>query len=377
MRAARLVILLIRRSPFRAAMLAVIVAVCAVVFSLVSELSRVSQQGLDSAILRDRGMLGSYTVSLGDSGVPQQDGYTVVARAAESLGMYVWGFAEVMPPVRSECPPFDEVGDVSLQVLWERPGVPRELPYGHISGVETRWCIDGQAIPDRALFLPDGDQQRIYGVDLYIHPDYRELVALSTTAPVGARYTVVSGIGEDRTAALREALVDELDAVAVRSGRSAQAEVVVGRIDQDGANVRQAAGGIALVYDVIRWGVLGLSGIALVTVQTLAARQRGWFYGLLTSLGARRRRLALVVALDTGVVAAAGLATAVAVLALADGTIASFAREAFGVEATGVDWGSLGTLAVGIALVALLAAIAPAVIIARRDPLAVLEAPRD
>ena len=358
-------------------MLAAIVAVCAVVFSLVSELSRVSQDGLDSAILRDRGMLGSYSVSLGDAGVPTGERYAVVASAAEAVGMRVWGYAEVLPPVRSECPPYDEVGAVSLQVLWERPGVPRELPYGQVAGVSTQWCIDGQSIPAASLFLPQGDQQRVYGTSLYIHPDYRDLVALSTTEPIGMRFTVVSGVAEDRMAVLREALVNRLRDDAARDGRSAQAEVVVGRIDQDGANVMEAAAGIALVYDVIRWGVLGLAGIALVTVQTLTARQRGWFYGLLTALGARRRTVAAVVALDTVTVSLAGLAMAVIVLALGDDTIAQFGRDAFGVDATGLDWGAIGTLAAGVASITMLAAVAPAVVIARRDPLDVLEAPRD
>ncbi|MFV0634279.1 FtsX-like permease family protein [Demequina sp.] len=375
MKVSRLVALLIRRSPFRAMMLAALIAVCSVVFSLVSELSRVSTEGLDAAIFQDNGYLGTYSVSLAGVPLTIEDQFDVVDRAAESLDMSVWRYSEVLPEVESECPPFDQVGRRSLQVMWERPGVPAELDFGHIEGVNAEWCIDGQSIPKDALFAPSSDEEAIYGAQLYIDPAYANLVALSTTDPITYGFYVVSGREDDQVDALRFAVLDEVASLAEASGYAPS--VVIGRVDSAEVNVRDAADGIALVYDLIRWGVLLLAGLALMTVQMLSARQRGWFQGLLIALGAGRARVVALVALDTAIVAVAGLVLAVITLGALSDPVASFAEQSLQVQARSLSATSLVPLGFGIASVAAIAAVGPALMVVRRDPLAVLEAPRD
>ena len=107
----RLVLLLAKRSPLRPLSLVILTAIATVVFVLVSDLSRVSQEGLDQAIVAENGVHGSFVVTL-DSGLGLTDRaeYALVGQAARDAGVEQRGYFEDMPSTRSECPPFQAVG---------------------------------------------------------------------------------------------------------------------------------------------------------------------------------------------------------------------------------------------------------------------------
>lgn len=359
-------------------MLMVLVAVSIVIFALVSELSRVSQEGMDDAITRDTGLRGSYTVAF-DVGLQmtQRQQYTAIMQIAGAMHLSLWGYFEELPEVQSECPPFEQVGKQQLRVLWKAPGVPFGLPYGHISGIDTEWCINGQHIPASALFLADSDERSIYGDRLYISPYYRNLILLNTLGPANTVYTVVSGNDDDITEELRQAAIAVATPAAQAVGADAEAGTMVARKDRLGQNVKDAAAGAAITYGVIGWGVIILAALALLVMQTSYVRQRMWFYGLVQSLGASNSRIAALLLIDGAAIIAAGAAVAVGLLWLGEGTIRDFAKSAFGVDAHVLSGALIPRLAIGIVLILAIATTAPLAIALRRDPLAVLEAPRD
>lgn len=378
MRPVRLAALLLRRSPLRAIMLTVLVAVSIVIFALVTELSRISQQGIDDAIVRDNGLRGSYTISF-DPGLQLTDEqqYEAVTHAAHKLKLTLWGFSEQLPAVESECPPFQQTGEQNLRVLWTKPGVPFDLPFGHISGADTEWCVNGQSIPASALFLANDREKSVYGDHLYISSYYRNLILLSTLGPIRDTYTVVSGSDTDISGQLRQAVTAAAATSAQQTGNDAAAGIVVLRADRNGQNVKDAAAGLSVTYGVIAWGVIILAALALLVMQTSYVRQRLWFYGLMQSLGATYRRVTAILLIDAAAVITTGLALALVTLWAADSTISEFAHHAFGVQAHTISGALIPKLAIGCAIILTVATAAPVAITLRRDPLDVLEAPRD
>lgn len=378
MRPLALASILMRRSPVKSVSLVLLLVVSIVVFALVSELSRVSQSGLDSAIEKDQGLRGSYSVTLDRAlQMSAQEEFGVAEAAASDAGFHVWGYAEDLPTITSECPPFESVGPQSMRVLWQAPGVARDLPFGDTGALQTSWCLDGQEIPASALYLPDADMQAVLGSRLYLNSQYRDVVLLSTTQPTARSYIVVTGNDSDASAALADSVMRLVETRAHAVDIDASAAVVVARLDSAGANVRSASNGIALVYNIIRWGVLTLAGLGLLVVQLLAVRQRSWFYGLARAIGARPRAIGALLAGETIAVLVAALAISVGVLALTQGLVAGFAYQAFQVEAHVLTASTLRTLAWGLAGVLAIATGIPTIAVLRRDPIDVLEAPRD
>lgn len=377
MKGARLSWLLMRRSPARAIMLVLLVAVSVAVFALVSELSRVSRVGLDSALTRDAGTLGSYSVVFDPSaGLGSSREYDVVLRVADDLGMELTAYWEDLPAVRSECPPFEELGEQEMRVLWKAPGRPYPLTFGQ-ADIDTRWCLDGQVVPPEALFLASESERSVYGSRLYLREEYRNLVLLATTGPVRRGYTVVSGTAQGQTDAVRASVLTHLRDYEASEGRDLGPSVTVRRIDQESAFVREAAAGVGTTYGVIGWGVVLLAALALVVVQTSHVRQRVWFYGLMRSLGADVRRVAMLLVVDAGLVIVGGGLVAVVALMLVRRPVEDFAKTAFGVEAELLSTQVWPQLALGGAILLGAGVLVPLVTVLRRDPLEVLEAPRD
>jgi hypothetical protein len=359
-------------------MLTVLVAVAIVVFSLVSELSRVSQQGLDEAIVKDAGLRGSYQVTLDPSlEISPSQAFATVMHVADGMQLSLWGYWQDMPSVTSECPPYEKVGPQQLRILWQRPSVPFDLPFGQTNGLDTQWCIDGQTIPASALYVPDASSQAVYGTRLYLRSDYANLVLLSTLAPVTYGYVLVSGDPVDQSERVREAVIAAFAPAAEASGIDLAADVTVRRLDQSDQNVLAASNGVAVTYGVIGWGVLVLAGLALLVVQVSNVRQRSWFYGLARALGARGRRIGALLGLEAGLVLVAGSAIAIAILLVAAGPVNRFADAAFGVDAHVLNPALLPKLAVGMATLLVVTTVVPLAQVLRRDPLEVLEAPRD
>lgn len=377
-RAVRLSLLLMRRSPTRAIMLVILLSVAIVVFALVAELSRVSKEGIDEAIVRDSGQRGSYTVSFDPSlRIPPQLQYEMVQQVATSLNLTVWAYWEDMPAVKSECPPYERIGEQSLRVLWKRPGVPFDLPFGKISGIDTQWCIGGQGIPAQALFAPDQKEQGVFGAKLYIRSEYQQLVELSTLGDIKRGFTVLSGHDMPMETLIKDGLIERAKPAVALVGVDPDSNLQVTRSDNKGQQTRHAADGLGVTYNVIGWGTIVLAGLAVVVIQTSHIRQRLWFYGLLQSFGATNRRLAGILLADGIAVIAVGTALALGVLRLGQNAVYEFARSAFGVHANVLSAELLPRLLVGLAVILAMSTVIPLTHALRRDPLDVLEAPRD
>lgn len=378
MRTLRLSLMLTRRSPFRAVMLALLIAVAIVVFAVITELSRVSQDGLDDAIVRDVGLRGSYQVFVQpDLPVTTEAAFEATASVASDLGMTVWGYWEDMPAVQSECPPFEQVGKQQLRILWKSPGVVFQLPFGNTADLDTRWCITGQTIPQDALFVPGPDQIAIYQHHVYVRSDYRNLILLSTLGPINRGFIIVSGDDNDITDQVRTAIDAKFTTMLAGSGTDPTSGISVARIDQKGQNVRQAANGISTTYNVIGWGVMLLAGLGLTLMQATNARQRSWFYGLARALGASGPRITAVLAVDTLIVLVGGVCLAMLTLLATNGTVHDFALSAFGVDANVLSPALIPRLVIGLVALLTVTTVVPLVHTMRRDPLEVLEAPRD
>lgn len=377
-RSLRLAVVLARRSPFRIVMLTALTTVAIVIFALVSELARVSQEGLDSAIVQDSGLHGSYEVSL-DSSLQASDATVDEAarHTAAGLGASVWGQWVDLPETRSECPPFEQVGEQSLRVLWRAPGIPFDLPFGDTGGIDTVWCIDGQQIPPDALYFPDADHQAVYGTRLYLRGDYQDLVLLSTTGPLRRGFIVVTGQDQDLSDEVHSLALETIAPLAASTEVDPGPRVTVQRIDQENASVRDASRGVGVTYGVIGWGVLALAGIALVAVQAIVTRQRSWFYALARSMGAGTWRIGAMLSADTLLVLLASSAASLAVLTVAQPTVRDFADRAFGVDAHVLNLDVAVTLAVGLGLIFGATVVTSLIGTVRRDPIAVLESPRD
>lgn len=377
-RIARLAFTLTRRSPFRVAMLSGLTAIAIIVFALVSELSRVSRQGLDEAIVQDSGLRGSYQVTFDSSlQIDDANAFDAVDAVAQALDLDLWGFWQDSPDIRSECPPYEQMGEQSLRFLWRAPSEPFSLPFGQVSGIDTSWCIGGQEIPESALFLPGDEDRAVFGSRLYVDPQYWDLVMLSTLGPVRRGFILTSGSDAQLASSIQSAIEVQIQPIAARDQVDASSVVTVARLDLDSANVQDASKGIAITYGLISWGVLTLAGIALLAVQVIVARQRSWFYGLARALGATRRQIAILLSVDAALVLLAASALASLVLGLSQTTVKSFAATAFGVEATVMSARTAVALVLGLTTIFITVAIASTAVVVRRDPLETLEAPRD
>ena len=150
-----------------------------------------------------------------------------------------------------------------------------------------------------------------------------------------------------------------------------------GQFGQDAANITAAAAGRGTVYDFIRWGVLVLAAIALATVQALVVRQRAWFYGLMTAIGASKRRIIALLSFDTLLVTLVGLLISGTALVAVSDTLREFSITTFQVEMKIGSGAMIPSLLAGIAVSSVIAILVPVSIISKRDPYAVLEAARD
>jgi hypothetical protein len=374
----RLATILTRRSPVRISMMVLLVATSLVVFVLVTDLSRVSQEGLDAAITREHGLADTYRVRIASElGWGATQASRVVDEVAASFGADVGRRYIDLPPTASECPPFDLVGELSLRVMWEPDGRAAELPYGTSDEVDTEWCIAGARIPDAAIFFATPAERMLYGEQVFLHPAYYDVVYHATYEPVTLGWLVVAPNSIDIQDELNDAFVARADDEAERSGRSAVDLVQVVRAFDDAVGIRTASDGIATVYNVIRWGVLALAGLALAGLEIVIAQQRAWLFGLAAAFGATRARIAAFLAVEIALVVGAGTALGVGFLAVAQGTIVTFARDAFQVVADPLALENLVMALLGMTTVVISVTCTAAVGVLRRDPLEVLEAARD
>lgn len=228
-----------------------------------------------------------------------------------------------------------------------------------------------------AVFVPNYKQTSVYGSVLYVNPEYRELLYLSTLGPISVSAIVTSEADGDLQNVIRKAVLSEVAHEAALYGIDPQGMFTVKKFGQDAANITAAAAGIGTVYDFIRWGVLVLAAIALATVQALVVRQRSWFYGLMTAIGASKRRIIALLSFDTLLVTLVGLLISGTALVAVSDTLREFSITTFQVEMKIGSGAMIPSLLVGIAVSSVIAILVPVYIVSKRDPYAVLEAARD
>lgn len=353
-------------------LLALLVAVGMTVFLVVTELSRVSAEGLEDAIEEDAGATGSYNLSLrSDFGLGPEELARQIDEAVAPYAARPPVLIEALPPIRPECPPFENLGIQFLLILRDGSGLPFDVPFGQDLPFETQLCFDGQVIPYDAIYLPTRSEQNQWGMGVVIDPAYRELAAMSTTDQIAYSALIVTGRQVDMTIELAESLESHFREDALRYGVES-VTTFHSRLD-GGSNIRTASEGVGIVYGIIRWGVLILGGLGLLVAEMIVVRNRTWFFGLARAVGARGRHIAALIVLDVLLVLLAGTLLAVALTAATQPTADAFAWDAFGINVRLLHPSAVPQLLLGTLLVLILASVYPALTATRQDPLDVLE----
>lgn len=354
-------------------LLTTLVAIATLVFLGVQELSRASSEDLDEAMASDLGTLGSYRIELSpDLGLTISQSLALVHEAVDPLGWQDLQLAVELPALHPECPPFRQLGTLSVAVLMDASGRP--LPFDGSTGlpVNSDLCLAGLVIPRDALREPTDQEAKLYGANLFLDPDFESEARLISTDPVHLSIGIVTRRAADDTAALNARLAATFADAAAIAGLSGDEATTVIRAD-DGLQVRSAANGIKLVYGLIGWGVLTIGGLGLLVAELIVLRDRNWFFGLARAVGARKNAVAGLIAMDIAIVLLAGLGLAVVTALIAAPAIDAFGRASFQTGLQLVRPSGLVPLAAGGLVMLLLGAAYPAWRVTRLDPLEVLE----
>ncbi len=374
MRTARLVAASLRRSWGRALLLALLTALSIVVLCVVSELSRQSTAGLDSAIEAETGgATGTYTLTLASTlGSTPADLARRVAAATASVRVHPLVVVAELPALRLDCPPGrpEQEEALPLVVVYDADLRPADLPYG--KDLAGSRCLAGTQVDPAGLYQPTPAQQHAWGAGLALHPDLADTAALSSAGPIRWSFVMTTGRSEELGDQLATVVDHELGPEAQRNGESLDHVLSTRRVDS-GDGIRAASEGIALVYRLIGWATVLLAALGLLVSQSILVGQRMWFFGLMRAIGAPRRQIAALVLLDVAVVLAAGFTLATAALAALQPLAASMASTLFGVEADLLRWSGLPALAGSAVLILAVAGIHPARKATRGDPVDVLE----
>lgn len=372
-RLARLAVRFNWASRAKFTLLVVLVAVGMTVFLVVTELSRVSSEGLDDAISEDVGETGTYMIAISSSfGL---DTATLAGKVETALAPFSARplvMIEVMPPITPECPPYEALGSQPILIVRDSTGKPANIPFGDELPIDTQICFDGQQIPATGVYIPSQSEQTRWGTGLVVATAYERLVAVSTTDPITYRFSVVTQRQSDMRAVLDAAVKQGLDDDAHRYGIDLSDSVFVHRVDT-GESIRSASNGIKLVYTIIGWGVLILGGLGLLVSEMIVVRDRTWFFGLARAVGARSKHIAGLIFADILLVLVAGTALAILISIAVQPAADSFAQDAFQIQVSLIRPSTVPRLLAGALLVLLVAGAYPAFIATRQDPLDVLE----
>lgn len=370
---AGLAVKLARAGRVRLVLSVLMVALAMTVFLVVTQLARVGSQGLDDAIDNASGVEGTYSVETQSTfGLGREEFLQRVVRSLDRLSAapltYVVGYPDVQP----ECPPYDVLGSGMVRFVYAANGSPYPLHFGGRLPVDTEVCLAGAAVPASAIFVATPADKDRWGDGLTLAAEYESSAALMTDEPVAYRFVVTTGRA-DSIPAVREALVADLGSTATRFGVALdETTVSVNRLDRN-EQVRAASRGVKTIFGVLGWGVLLLGALGLLVSQLIVVRDRMWFFGLSTALGARRSHIALLVCVEVLATVVLGVLTAI-LLAWASQPLANrIARSAFDTDARLVSGTVLPQLVLGAVLVLVVASAWPAYRATTQDPLDVLE----
>lgn len=376
MRVMRLLLLAVKISAgakLKSYLLTTLIAVASLVFLGVQELSRVSSTNLDDAVAHDLGSVGTYRIEPSpELGMDRAHVLRLVSDAVAPLAPTRIQVAEVLPAVRPDCPPYDQIGHVSTAVLLNLDGSPTVFEPKEVEEVDFDLCLAGLVIPREAVREATPSEARMVAAPLILDPRYAAAVRLSSTDPVHYQIGVITGHTADQGDILRANLRAAFDEPATQAGIDLDASFLISRTD-DGDQVRTATQGIKLVYAIIGWGVLLVSGLGLLAAELLVLRDRTWFFGLSRAVGARKSAIAGLIVIDILTVLMLGIAIALLLATVAAPLVETFGQSSFGASLQLVRPRGLVTLGAGAALMLVLGSAYPAWRATRLDPLDVLE----
>lgn len=361
------------RSRLKFLLLTTLISIGVLVFLSVTELSRASSVDLADAIEGDLGATGTYRIEPStDLGLPARELLDVLRPVAARFSDLPLRAARRLPPVHPECPPYDQIGHVAAVVLLDQDGRPTPFGPGATPGDVADLCLAGMVVPQGSLREATPHERNSFGASLVLDPTYERAVQLTSTRRSALTVELTTGRAEDQLDAIISATKAALEDSAGRASVPLQTAVVVTRADT-GASVRAASDGIALVYTLIGWGVLLISGLGVLVAELIVLRDRTWYFGLARAVGARKGDVAWLVLADIVLVLIAGFALALLIAIVTEPAVESFGRAAFQTDLRPIQAAALLRLALGALLILLLAGAYPAWRATRLDPLDVLE----
>ncbi len=365
-------------SKLKFVLLSALLTIGVLVFLSVSELSRASTDDLSEAIESDLGEAGTYRFDFSpDLGLSGPAVLGVAQTALTPFTSRPLRAALRLSSVHPECPPYDQIGEVSPAVLLDASGRPTEFDPtvgdAQVAGL-TRddLCLAGLVVPRNAVRAATRVESQNFGAALIIDPAYERAVELTSTTPATLVAVMTTGRTPDQSDEIRAALTAALAGPAALASIHPDSAVVVTRGDT-GASVRSASEGIRLVYGLIGWGVLLVSGLGVLIAELIVLRDRTWYFGLVRAVGARRSDVAALVVADIVLVLVAGFGMAALIAELASPLISSFGQTAFQTQLTILRAAAVPKLIVGAIVVLVLGGAYPAWRATRLDPLDVLE----
>lgn len=361
------------RSKLKFALLTLLITISTLVFLGVAELSRASTANLDAAIESDLGVAGTYRVEpTTELGLTSEQLLQVVRGVASRFTRQPIQAAVKFPAVRPECPPFNQLGDVSAAVLLDSAGRPIPFITKGKRLFDADLCLAGLVVPRTALREATAYEKNSIDASIVVDSLYERQLRLIDPQPPQYTIVITTGVARDQSAELRNALTSALSQAAGRASIDPANAVVVARADS-GDSVRSASNGIRLVYALIGWGVLVIGGIGVLVAELIVLRDRTWFFGLARAVGARRWIVAWLILADILIVMAAGLGLAIVAGLASAPSVADFGRSAFQVDLQVLRPAALPGLAAGLAFVLVVGGAYPAWRATRLDPLDVLE----
>jgi hypothetical protein len=377
-RLGRLAVLAARRlgaSRGRSALVAAIVAVSVLIFTLVQALADASTADLDEAIAEDLGTEGRYELSVPtDVGLSTTDLGRVVEDVARQSGAVALVVLAEQGTRQVACPSVDLPGE-ERQVLVLLAAERAEALASPNEPEGGPWCVGGVVVPDGGA--ADLDLRLPLLLDpppLVLHRSLADDADAMLGAP-GRLIALLQVDGDhDQTSALAARLEAALAEPAMRHGTPEgwQDRLAVSRLDT-GASIREAGEAVGLVYRLLGWGVLLLGAAAVLVAQLVDGQNRRAAFGLARVVGARSSDLVALVVAEVALVVLGGVAVATGVAVAVRPALSRWSLATFDADLRLLDLGTITPLLLAVVVLVLVGGGLPAWRAARTDPLVALE----
>jgi hypothetical protein len=365
----------------RSALVAAIVAVSVLIFTLVQALAAASTADLDDAIAEDLGVEGRYELSVpSDVGVPTSRLAELVVRAAEGVHASTLVVLAEQGSVDVACPSVDGPGDerqVLVLLAAEHLGdvAADAIDDAEDADEQGRRCLAGIEVPDGGELDLDLSAPLLLDTPPLVLDRSMADDADATLGPPARLVAVVQiDNSEDQTLALESGLEALLVEPAARNGSPDgwQDQLTASRLDT-GASIRAAGRGVGLVYRLLGWGVLLLGASAVLVAQLVDGQSRRSAFGLARVVGARSSDLVVLVVTEVSLVVLGGVGVASGIALAVRPALSQWSQSTFDANLRLLDVGTVAPLLVAVLVLVLVGGGLPAWRAARTDPLVALE----